>query len=138
MSKFSNGKGPQEFTGWCYDLRRVVADDVNFHVFLKWLEEDTFETSDYKVTAEVLAKKSGTKRWNAGWLNSQLYGILAEATCGRAKNSVIAREHEKDINGADLYHGFAYQRLEFSQKRSCGFRDSDAEAISSQDGGLRG
>ena len=32
------------------------------------------------------------------------------------KNSVIAREHEKEINGADLYRGTAYQHLESSQK----------------------
>ena len=116
LSKFSNEKGSQEFKDWSYELRRVTVSDPNFHSFLRWLEEEKLEGTQGAVTEQVLENLGAKTGWKVGWLNSQLYGILAEASSGRAKNSVMAQEHQERINGATLYRAFAHEHLDGFQK----------------------
>ena len=116
LSKYSNEKGPKEFTDRTYELRRITASDPDFHAFLKWLEEDPMTDSMGVVTAQVLKDQGMAKGWKIEWLNTQLYGVLAEATSGRAKQTVMGRENDTSFNGAAIYKEFAHQHLDGSKQ----------------------
>ena len=110
ISKYTNEKGPQEFKDWCFQLRRLVKSDPNFQDVLQHLEEMKDEVSE-----ESLQKLKNEKGWEVAKMNEQLYGIMAEASDGRAKGSIMGREHETDTNGAVLYREFALQHLDGMQ-----------------------
>ena len=116
LSKFSNELGEKEFKDWAYELRRVTGSDLHFHSYLRWLEEAKLEDTKGKVTLEVLKNQAVLTGWNVVRLNAELYGILAEATKGRAKGAVMAREQDTHVNGSELYREWAVEHLDGSKK----------------------
>ena len=68
-----------------------------------------------EVSVDSLQKLKNDKGWEVAKMNEQLYGIMAEASDGRAKGSIMGREHETDTNGAVLYREFALQHLDGMQ-----------------------
>ena len=56
-----------------------------------------------EVSEESLQKLHDEKGWDITKMNEQLYGIMAEASDGRAKGSIMGRKHETGTNGAVLY-----------------------------------
>ena len=76
----SNEKGSSDFRDWSYELRRMTAFDLNFHKYFRWHEEAELEDSKGKVNREVLETVAKPLFPSIKWLNTQLYGMLAEAT----------------------------------------------------------
>ena len=76
--------------GPLFDLRKVTADDKNFHEYVDWLADLQKE-----VTHSLLEEKAKESRWDVKRLNRQLYGVLSETAQGKLKDTVMSRERER-------------------------------------------
>ena len=116
-SGFRNSRVRRSASDFVFDIRKISEHVPHFDKFLEWLCEEQEE-----VTEETLKKKQeeanrvlgdggGVGRWEVGYLNRQLYGILRETCVGSAKNSVMSYEEDTHINGARLLQEFAREHL---------------------------
>ena len=112
--KFSNEKvglsGEQDFKNYVFDIRKISEHVPHFDKFLEWLCEEQDEVTD-----DILTKKLQETKWDIGYFNHQLYGVLRETCIGSAKNSVMSYEEDTTINGARLLQEFAREHLHGSK-----------------------
>ena len=94
VAKFSNEKGDREFRTYAFELKKVGAKDVHVRDFLEWLENVEEEVDEM-----VLKKKGESDNWDVKHLNAELYGVLAETTCGRAISTVMGLEKKVGYHG---------------------------------------
>ena len=119
--KFSNEKtglaGEQDFNNFVFDIRKISEHVPHFDKFLEWLceeqEEITVEvlTERQKEANRDLGDSGGMGKWDVGYFNRQLYGVLRETCIGSAKNSVMSYEEDTHMNGARLLQEFAREHL---------------------------
>ena len=67
-----------------------------------------------EVIPELMEDKKNRSRWNIEWLNKQLYGILAETSTAKLKETVMSREREVKTNGARIFRDLTRDYLDSS------------------------
>ena len=107
----------KDFKNIVFDIRKMSGHVPHFDKSREWLCEEQEE-----ITADVLIEKqkevhqdlgdSGRAgKWEVGYVNRQLYGVLRETCIGSAKSSVMSYEEDTHIHVAQLRQEFAREHL---------------------------